>query len=258
MHAKDIAQSHWVGFLFLVPFLVMLAVHRFLGLSDALMIQTPPGEREAHTFNLVMVAVFYLGIAAFVAHAGHLAGRSRLWLYGKLCFWQRIGVGFSSSYETAYLKEFKRFQRKGLLSLLISPRSVKKPHLKAGFWNLVTPVSQSHFENPTLPSLCALSYRHEPQNPLHIRIINLPSTRPLDLLDRKLLPVTVPVTSKHTFDQCLKATCHPVTPVTTCPPPIHTHTHALTLIPFSHPPRRLCPEPFRGNPNRFGHSCPTC
>ena len=84
MHSKAIIQSHWVGFLCLVPFLVMLAVHRLLGLSDALMVQTPPGEREAHTYNLVMVAIFYLGVAAFVVHALAFAPRRSLWLIAKL------------------------------------------------------------------------------------------------------------------------------------------------------------------------------
>ncbi len=41
MHTKAIIHSHWVGFLCLAPFLVTLLIHRLLGLSDALMIQTP-------------------------------------------------------------------------------------------------------------------------------------------------------------------------------------------------------------------------
>ena len=48
------------------------------------MVATPPGEREAHTFNFVMVIVFYTGIAAFVAHSSSLAGLSRRWLAAKL------------------------------------------------------------------------------------------------------------------------------------------------------------------------------
>lgn len=94
MHTKAIMQSHSVGFLFLVPFLVMLAVHRFLGLSDALMIQTPPGEREAHTYNLVMIAVFFLGVAAFAVHAFAFARRDGGWLIAKLvmlvAYWSAI------------------------------------------------------------------------------------------------------------------------------------------------------------------------
>ena len=86
MNTKAIIQSHWAGFLCLVPFLVMLAVHRLLGLSDALMIQAPPGEREAHTYNLIMVGVFYFGVAAFVIHAFGFAfaRHGAVWLIAKL------------------------------------------------------------------------------------------------------------------------------------------------------------------------------
>ena len=70
-------QCHWIAFVFLLPFLAMLWLHHALDLSDALMVATPPGEREAHTFNLVMVVVFYAGIAVFMAHTSSLAGRSR-------------------------------------------------------------------------------------------------------------------------------------------------------------------------------------
>src|SRR5688572_3934137 len=77
-------QSHWIAFVFLLPFLAMLWLHHTLDLSHALMVATPPGEREARIFNLVMVIVFYAGIAAFVAHTSSLAGRSRTWLAVKL------------------------------------------------------------------------------------------------------------------------------------------------------------------------------
>ena len=84
MHTKAILQSHWVSFLFLVPASVMLVIHNLLGLSDALMIQTPPGEREAHTYNLVTVIVFYLGVGAFAVHTLNFASRHRVWTFAKL------------------------------------------------------------------------------------------------------------------------------------------------------------------------------
>ena len=84
MRSKAIIQSHWVSFLCLLPFLVMLAVHRLLGLSDALMVQTPPGERDAHTYNLIMVGVFYVGVAAFVVHAFAFARGGGMWFVAKL------------------------------------------------------------------------------------------------------------------------------------------------------------------------------
>jgi hypothetical protein len=100
MHSKAIIQSHWVSFLCLVPFLVMLAVHRLLGFSDALMVQTPPGEREAHTYNLIMTGVFFIGIAAFVVHAFAFARGHRVWLVAKLVtlvvYWSMVVILGSS------------------------------------------------------------------------------------------------------------------------------------------------------------------
>ncbi len=52
------------------------------------MVQTPPGEREAHPFNLAMVIVFYLGIAAFVTHA-----RISDWSEQVLAVWKTIVSG---------------------------------------------------------------------------------------------------------------------------------------------------------------------
>jgi len=94
MHSKAILQSHWVSFLCLLPFLAMLAVHRLLGLSDALMVQTPPGEPEADTYNLIMTGVFLVGVAAFAVHAFAIARGHRAWLVAKLVtlvvYWSMI------------------------------------------------------------------------------------------------------------------------------------------------------------------------
>jgi len=57
-------QSHWITFTFLVPFLALLWIHHMLDLSDALMVATPPGEREAHAFNFVLVVVFSQAVLA--------------------------------------------------------------------------------------------------------------------------------------------------------------------------------------------------
>jgi hypothetical protein len=77
-------QSHWISFPFLLPFLVMLWIHHALDLSDALMVATPPGQREAHLFNLIMVVVFYVGVGAYTVHTLVLAHRSLRWLAAKL------------------------------------------------------------------------------------------------------------------------------------------------------------------------------
>ena len=60
----------------LVPFPVLMFLHRYLGLSDALMVQTPPGEREAHVYNWIMVLVAYGGAAAFLLHSLAFGDRS--------------------------------------------------------------------------------------------------------------------------------------------------------------------------------------
>lgn len=82
--SKAILRSHWVGFLSLVPSLVLLAIHRLLGLSDALMAQTPPREQEAHTYNLIMICVFYAGVVGFTAHTFAFARGNQSQLAAKL------------------------------------------------------------------------------------------------------------------------------------------------------------------------------
>lgn len=62
-------RSRWVAVAVLVPLPILMFVHRYLGLSDALMVQTPPGEREAHVYNGIMVLVGYGGAAAFLLHS---------------------------------------------------------------------------------------------------------------------------------------------------------------------------------------------
>lgn len=79
-------QSHWVAFLFLAPGGLMLILHHWLGLSDALNVTTPPGELEAHLFNWIMAALFLLGVAAFSLHAFSLWSRGWRWVWAKLIF----------------------------------------------------------------------------------------------------------------------------------------------------------------------------
>src|SRR5437879_563600 len=81
--------SHWFGFLFLVPVLVMFAVHEWLGLSDAMLEVRNQKDSDSMVFNFAMVAVFYAGIGAFLLHEMEVIlrrGRSRHWVVGKLLF----------------------------------------------------------------------------------------------------------------------------------------------------------------------------
>ena len=79
---KSFTRSHLFGFLLLVPFLLLLTFHSLLDLSDGLMVHTS-SDRDARTFNLIMVAVFYMGVFAFVFHAFRYAPRSDIWLITK-------------------------------------------------------------------------------------------------------------------------------------------------------------------------------
>lgn len=86
MSTNSIIKSHWVAFPFLVPAIVLLYAHRQLGLSDALNVPTPPGEREAYLFNWVLALVFYFGVGGFLLHALSLSSRGWQWLVAKLGF----------------------------------------------------------------------------------------------------------------------------------------------------------------------------
>jgi len=86
MNTKSIRRSHWLPFPFLIALPLMVWVHHLLGLSDALMIQTPPGQREAHTYNLVMVLVGWAAIGFFLFHTVLLWDRGWRYGMGKLIF----------------------------------------------------------------------------------------------------------------------------------------------------------------------------
>lgn len=66
---KSFLESRWCVVLAATPFLILEGVHRYLGLSDALMVSTPPGEREAHLFNWIMVLAASVGNGAFILRA---------------------------------------------------------------------------------------------------------------------------------------------------------------------------------------------
>jgi uncharacterized membrane protein YedE/YeeE len=77
-------RSPWAAPVFLVPFLLMLAVHRLLGLSDALLAADDPGERPAHGYNLLLgINLNVCAIAALL----HLLARSQrvpAWIIARL------------------------------------------------------------------------------------------------------------------------------------------------------------------------------
>jgi hypothetical protein len=82
--SRPLHQSHWAGFLFLVPFIVLLGIHDVLGLSDAALLLRDQRDRDSQLFNFVMIGVFYAGVVLFVADAVSLANRGWRWLVLKL------------------------------------------------------------------------------------------------------------------------------------------------------------------------------
>jgi hypothetical protein len=50
-------DGHWVGFLFLVPFVVMFVLHEPLGMTDAFLM----GDRVSADYNLMTFASLFLG-----------------------------------------------------------------------------------------------------------------------------------------------------------------------------------------------------
>ena len=69
-------ERHWVTPLFLLPFAVLLAAHRWLGLSDAMLAASAPGERHWPLYNVALVLAFMVGINAYVLHTAWLARRN--------------------------------------------------------------------------------------------------------------------------------------------------------------------------------------
>jgi hypothetical protein len=86
-------RSHWLTFACLLPFVVMLAIHRALNLSDAVMVATPPGEHQATLYNLVMVGMFYASVTGYLVHTFAVAARDRGWIALKLVL---LAVGWTS------------------------------------------------------------------------------------------------------------------------------------------------------------------
>jgi hypothetical protein len=92
---------HWVGFLFLLPGVVMLALHEPLGMTDAFQM----GDQVSANYNLTTLAVLILGSLAFVIYAFAVPivkGRGWRWVPLKLVFliffWGAVmlAIGFMS------------------------------------------------------------------------------------------------------------------------------------------------------------------
>jgi hypothetical protein len=80
---------HGIGFLFLLPFVVMLVIHEYRGMSDALLMGDDPRDEYARGYNLLMVVALYLGSFAFLIYTVALpivTGRCWRWIAPKIIF----------------------------------------------------------------------------------------------------------------------------------------------------------------------------
>jgi len=100
--AEGFWDSHWIGFLFLLPALVMVVVREILGMTDALLMPETPWDRASADFNLATDIVGFLGSTAFVLYALVLpivTRRGWRWVLPKLAFlvlyWLVILLGMS-------------------------------------------------------------------------------------------------------------------------------------------------------------------
>jgi hypothetical protein len=98
------SNGHWIGFVFLLPFVLMLVVHELLGMSDALLEGNEPRDDDARFYNLLMVAALYLGSLAFVVYTfalPMLKGQGWRWVLPKIlflaAFWGAIVVAANFS-----------------------------------------------------------------------------------------------------------------------------------------------------------------
>ena len=79
----SVLKSAWAAPVYLLPFLLMLAVHQLLGLSDSLLAADKPGEQPAHGYNLLLGINMNL---CPVAAALHLLKSQRVlaWIIARL------------------------------------------------------------------------------------------------------------------------------------------------------------------------------
>ena len=83
-HLRQWWRAHVVSVASFIPFVLMLALHRFLGLSDALMAAPAPGQPNSFLYNIMMVGAFYFGVAGYIFHVTALSKKTPGWVFLKL------------------------------------------------------------------------------------------------------------------------------------------------------------------------------
>ena len=93
LKTREFWDGHWIGYLFLLPAVVMLVLPEPLGMTDA----TLMGDRVSADHNLMTLSALILGSVAFVVYAFALPivkGRGWRWVPPKIidlvCFWGAV------------------------------------------------------------------------------------------------------------------------------------------------------------------------
>ena len=82
-------NGHWIGFLFLVPFVVMYVIRELLGMSSTYVAGGTTWDEFSVEYTLNMLASLRLGILAFVIYTlamPVIKGRGWRWVIPKLIF----------------------------------------------------------------------------------------------------------------------------------------------------------------------------
>jgi hypothetical protein len=86
---REFWNGHWIGFVFLLPFVLMWVVHVLLGMSDAFLVADNRWDRVSADYNLAMFLALFLGSLVFVIYAFALPivkGRGWKWVLPKIIF----------------------------------------------------------------------------------------------------------------------------------------------------------------------------
>jgi hypothetical protein len=93
VNPREFWHDHWIGYLCLLPAVVMLVLHESLGITDAFLM----GDRVSADYNLMTFAALILGSMAFVVYVFALPivkGRGWEWVPPKIIhlvfFWGAV------------------------------------------------------------------------------------------------------------------------------------------------------------------------
>jgi hypothetical protein len=98
LNPRELWDGHWMGYLFLLPAVVMLALHEPLGITDTFLM----GDKVSGDYDLMTLAALIPGSVAFVVYAFALPivkGQGWRWVPPKIihlvCFWGAAMLGIS-------------------------------------------------------------------------------------------------------------------------------------------------------------------